>query len=87
MDTISDNTSMPPTGRPAIFGEDLRVAINSHSRENYSNTPDYLLRDFMLQALQALEDTIRERDLWYGIKPSPAECGRSMSDGAESGAR
>lgn len=51
--------------------EDLREALNSHSRENQSNTPDFILAEFLIRCLEAFDNAVNDRDKWYGIKPEP----------------
>lgn len=51
--------------------QELTTVLNKHSRENASNTPDFLLAQFMLSCLAAFEYGIRKRDGWYGISPRP----------------
>lgn len=55
--------------------EDLRTALssllNKYSRENVSNTADWILRDFLWDCLKAFERGVGQRDDWYGIRPEP----------------
>lgn len=51
--------------------EDVRAALNRNSAENSSNTPDYLLAEFLVACLDAYNVTVRQRDAWYGIHPEP----------------
>lgn len=48
------------------LARDLEHLINSHSRENTSNTPDFLLAEYMLRALENFELTSLARERWYG---------------------
>jgi hypothetical protein len=48
------------------FTDDLSSAINRHSRENGSNTPDFILADFLASVLTAFDVTSRAREKWYG---------------------
>lgn len=50
---------------PALQAE-LEMAINRHSRENESNTPDFILAKYMLACLEAFETASRSREAWYG---------------------
>jgi hypothetical protein len=45
---------------------DITTVINMHSLENTSNTPDFLLAEFMLACLYAYNTTLQKRTLWYG---------------------
>ena len=57
------------------FELDLAKLINSYSREEESNTPDFLLASYMRQCLDAFNNITRARDDWYGVKLAP---GRSV---------
>jgi hypothetical protein len=47
------------------FKSELEILINKHSQENKSDTPDFILRDYILRCLTTWKLTIRERDRWY----------------------
>lgn len=53
------------------FQKELRELINKHSIENVSNTPDFILAQFMCDALRAFESSNREREKWYGVDLKP----------------
>jgi len=50
--------------------QDLRQALNRNSAENGSNTPDYVLADFLMQSLRTFDYAVRYRasatQLWDG---------------------
>jgi hypothetical protein len=46
--------------------EDVRQVLNRHSAENASNTPDFILADFLLGCLVYYELAIQARSKWYG---------------------
>ena len=50
---------------------ELAGLLNEHSAENASDTPDYLLAEFMLDSLNAYERATQKRDAWYGMNPRP----------------
>lgn len=50
---------------------ELTSLLNRFSRENVSNTPDCIIRDYMWDCLKAFERATIQRDAWYGIKPEP----------------
>lgn len=59
----------PGQGRPAKDGaliEDIRAAINRHSRESRSNTPDYVLAEYLMLALESFECGVRLRSRYRG---------------------
>lgn len=47
------------------FTEELRVLINRFSVENGSDTPDFILADYLVGCLDAFEALMRNRKLWY----------------------
>jgi len=46
---------------------------NRQSAENGSNTPDWILGNFLSSALCALDAAIASRDQWYGVKLEPGQ--------------
>ena len=46
------------------FVRELAEVINRHSMENRSNTPDFMLAEFMAGCLNVYENTIRNRAEW-----------------------
>ncbi len=54
----------PP--QPKNLLEDIKHAINCRSAENGSNTPDFILGEYLQGCLELLDTTINEREKWYG---------------------
>lgn len=56
--------------------KEIQRAINRCSAENGSNTPDFLLADFLVGCLAAFDQTVTAREKWYGRDPArgPASC-------------
>jgi len=50
----------------AEFQERLRHLLNSMSLENESNTPDFILAQYMLRCLDAFNCAVVRREAWYG---------------------
>lgn len=48
------------------FRQRLENLINSESRENGSNTPDFILADYLVGCLKNFDDTVCRREKWYG---------------------
>ena len=48
--------------------KDIERLINSHCRENKSNTPDFILAEYLMDCLKAFEKTSNAREKWYGKK-------------------
>jgi hypothetical protein len=48
------------------FSKELAQLINKYSLENGSDTPDYILADYLVDCLQAFNRTLIIREHWYG---------------------
>jgi len=48
------------------FGRELEALINRYSKENGSNTPDFILARFLETVLIAADGLINRRESWYG---------------------
>lgn len=48
------------------FEKDLENLINYHSKEGDSNTPDFILAQYLLACLEAFATTVKARENWYG---------------------
>jgi hypothetical protein len=44
---------------------EIEAAINRHSAENVSNTPDYVLAEYLVDCLAAFDRATTERDRWH----------------------
>ena len=61
----------PP--QPMTFLEELTTLLNRNSMEQRSNTPDFILAEYMLASLRAFETATIARDECYGRAPSRHE--------------
>lgn len=52
--------------------DELRAAINRASAENSSNTPDFILAEYLTTCLAAFDLAANRRDDWYGVKLDPS---------------
>ena len=50
------------------FRKRLEELINEFSQENGSNTPDFILAQFLADCLGAFDKAVKEREEWYGVK-------------------
>jgi hypothetical protein len=50
----------------ADFRRELAEVINRHSRENGSNTPDFILAGYLASCLTAWDMATWARERWYG---------------------
>jgi hypothetical protein len=65
------------------FERELGDLINRHSGENVSNTPDFILAQYMAAALAAFDAAVQQRETWYGRDARPALPGVPIELGAE----
>lgn len=52
------------------FDNGLEKLINKYSMENGSDTPDYMLADYLCDCLDNFNRTVRARTNWYASKPA-----------------
>ena len=57
---------MSATQRATPFEEELRSAINRVSKENGSDTPDWILARYLNACLDAFDGAVASRERWYG---------------------
>lgn len=53
------------------FRKELEGIINENSMENGSNTPDFMLAEFLVGQLELFDQMVLKREAWYGIHSSP----------------
>ena len=53
------------------FRQELETLINRYSLENGSNTPDFILADYLMECLQNFDKTMGARSKWYGHEDKP----------------
>jgi len=53
------------------FQKELTDLINRHSKENDSNTPDYILAEYINNCLLAFTRAVHQRESWYGVIARP----------------
>lgn len=49
----------------------IEHAINTSSAENGSNTPDFILAEYLTDCLAAFDKASKAREKWYGIESRP----------------
>lgn len=49
--------------------DDLKALINRYSIENESNTPDFILAQFIREVMKAYATGLSARDKWFGFEP------------------
>lgn len=55
------------------FERELAAVLNRRSRENRSNTPDYILARYLIDALGVFETAVIARADWYGRMDEPGQ--------------
>lgn len=55
-------------------------AINCESRENASNTPDFILASYLVECLKNYEAAVNAREKWYGREVSAPAAPITLSD-------
>lgn len=48
------------------FEKELEQLINKYSKENDSNTPDFILAEYLSNSLKTFNTTLQRRETWYG---------------------
>jgi hypothetical protein len=58
-----------PQENSVSFLKELEQLINRHSKENESDTPDYILAEYVAGCLTNYARTVKHRDAWFQFKP------------------
>lgn len=73
LERILNNQDAPeveitPAGEVVMKGlrHEIKHAINRVSGENGSNTPDFILAEYLVSCLAAFDRAIHARERWYG---------------------
>lgn len=56
------------------FRKELQHIINCYSKENGSDTPDFILAEYLCACLHAFDNAVTARSAWYskpGIQEEP----------------
>lgn len=48
------------------FTKELETLINKYSKDNESDTPDFILAQYLINCLQVFKVVVKDRDAWYG---------------------
>ena len=59
------------------FEKDIAGVINKHCKENASNTPDFILAQYLEECLKVFNffNQTQQREHWYGRDPLPTKPG------------
>ena len=55
--------------RQKSFKKELESLINCHSQENGSDTPDFILAEYLADCLKIFDKATKRRMKWYSIDP------------------
>lgn len=67
----------------STFRKELESLLNTFSMENGSNTPDFLLAEFLGGCLENYDRAVKRRDAWYGVALTPGQSAEAhVGDGA-----
>ncbi len=57
--------------RMGSFEDELGAVINRYSQEQASNTPDFILAQYLIGCLAAWNTAVQQRETWYGRDARP----------------
>jgi hypothetical protein len=65
-DSLSNEEIQFKIDKELRFRADLIDVINNYSKENGSNTPDFILADYLVGCLNNFNNIVKQREHWYG---------------------
>jgi hypothetical protein len=66
---VGDCSAAPCSGDAPDFITELRDLLNCRSMENGSDTPDFILAQYLTDCLRAWNRATKRREDWYGRTP------------------
>lgn len=67
----AQHAELARVGWSPVLQQELASLLNRWSQERQSNTPDFVLAEYMLNCLAAWNKAMRDREKWYGRDGSP----------------
>lgn len=55
--------------QPSEFTRDLASVLNRHCKDNFTNTPDFILAEMIETFIGVVRIMHKDRDEWHGFKP------------------
>ena len=55
---------------------DIKNILNKHYAENESDTPDFILAEYLIQCLGSFNKSTVKRDKWYRVRLEPTKVGQ-----------
>lgn len=62
-----DAIDPPIDTRPQTFLSGLQTLINKHGKESGSDTPDFILANYLIGCLEVYNQSVKDRDRYFGI--------------------
>lgn len=62
------------------FRTNLSALLNAHCMENGSDTPDFILAQYLTNCLAAFNTATEQRERWYGRKDAPVPADAEPSE-------
>jgi hypothetical protein len=59
-------------GKIMTLEQEIAATLNRHCAENTSNTPDFILAQYLLGCLAAFDTAVQQRETWYGRDARPS---------------
>ena len=53
------------------FEDELKSLLNRYSKENASNTPDFILAEYLMRCLDNYNRTVQKTQHWHSSTPLP----------------
>lgn len=80
---MNDDQVPSISGDKTEFRKALEHAINCHSMENGSNTPDFVLAQYLADCLAAFDKAVQHREAYFGrgVEPSRPSTATTLIDG------
>jgi len=69
---------MKNTTKETKFLKELEAIINSNSFENRSETPDFILAEYLFGCLKAFENLQVQKNKWYGTQQRISDDGGDL---------
>lgn len=66
--------------KPMALIDDLSTLLNRHSAENGSETPDFILAEYLMGCLDVYNRTTQQREVWYGRASTVTEPATAIAE-------
>ena len=66
--------------KESTFEKELENLINKYNKENGSDTPDFILAEYLLGCLETWNNSIKKREKWYDRVPKEVEPPITLKD-------